>query len=176
MKKLLVTKLFGPQALERSRGIRADELDRFHRSLFDKAMKKESVEIGKEATKLSINSICRMSMGRSFTEESGEAERVRGMVTELDGLTKKVLLANIFRWPLEKLGISLVKKEIVFVSNSFDELLERILVEHEEKPDKHQGSDLMDVLLEVYGDKNAEHKITRKDIKSLFVVILCSSH
>ena len=57
MKKLLVTKLLGPHALERSRGIRADELERLYRSLFDKAVKKESVEIGKEATKLSINSI-----------------------------------------------------------------------------------------------------------------------
>ncbi|KAG7582641.1 Cytochrome P450 superfamily [Arabidopsis suecica] len=169
MKKLLVTKLLGPQALEQSRGIRADELERFYRSLLDKAMKKESVEIGKEATKLSINSICRMSMGRSFSEESGEAERVRGLVTELDGLTKKVLLVNILRWPLEKLGISLFKKEIMYVSNSFDELLERILVEHEEKPDKHQFTDLMDVLLEAYADENAEHKITRNHIKSLFV-------
>ncbi|KAL1197716.1 Cytochrome [Cardamine amara subsp. amara] len=171
MKKLLVTKLFGPQALERSRGVRADELERFYRSLSDKAIKKESVEIGKEATKLSINSICRMSMGRSFSEENGEAERIRGLVTELDGLTKKVLLVNLFRWPLEKLGISLFKKEITYVSNSFDELLERILVEHEEKPDKHQGTDLMDVLLKACGDENAEHKISRKDIKALFLEV-----
>ncbi|KAL9292052.1 Cytochrome P450 705A20 [Arabidopsis thaliana] len=169
MKKLLVTKLLGPQALERSRSIRADELERFYRSLLDKAMKKESVEIGKEATKLSINSICRMSMGRSFSEESGDAERVRGLVTELDGLTKKVLLVNILRWPLEKLGISLFKKEIMYVSNSFDELLERIIVEREKKPNEHQGTYLMDVLLEAYEDEKAEHKITRNHIKSLFV-------
>jgi len=76
-----------------------------------------------------------MSMGRSFSEESGEAERLRGLVTDLDGLTKNFLLANIFRWPLEKLGISLFKKEIVCVSNIFDKLLEKILVEHEE----HRG-------------------------------------
>ncbi|XP_006299064.2 LOW QUALITY PROTEIN: cytochrome P450 705A20 [Capsella rubella] len=169
MKKLLVTKILGTQALERSRGVREDELERFYTSLLDKATKKQSVEIGKEATKLIINSICRMSMGRSFSEENGEAERVRGLVTELDGLTKKVLLVNILRWPLEKLGISLFKKEIMYVSDSFGEVLERVLVEHEEKPDKHQGNDLMDVLLEAYGNENSEHKITRNHIKSLFV-------
>lgn len=170
MKKLLVTKLLGPQALERSRGIRANELERFHSSLLDKAMKKESVEVGKEATKLSNNSLWRMCMGRSFSEENGEAERVRGLVTELDGLTKKVLFATLLRTPLEKLGISLFKKEIMCVSNSFDEVLERVLVEHEQNLDEHQDRDMLDVLLAVYGDEKAEHKITRNHIKAFFVV------
>ncbi|KAG7631921.1 Cytochrome P450 superfamily [Arabidopsis suecica] len=169
MKKLLVTKLLGPQALERSRGIRADELERFHSSLLDKAVKKEIVEIGKEATKLSNNSLWRMSIGRSFSEKNGEAERVRGLVTELDGLTKKVLFATLLHRPLEKLGISLFKKEIMCVSDSFDEVLERVLVEHEQKLDDHQDRDMMDVLLAAYGDENAEHKISRNHIKAFFV-------
>ncbi|VVA99033.1 unnamed protein product [Arabis nemorensis] len=119
-------------------------------------MKTESVEMVKEAMKLTNNMICRMSMGRSCSEENGEAERVRELV---------------FRKPLEKLGISLFKKELMGVSHEFDELLERIIVEHEEKLDDHQDRDMMDLLLETYRDENAEYKITRNQIKSLFVAL-----
>ncbi|VVB15995.1 unnamed protein product [Arabis nemorensis] len=110
MKKLTVTKLLGPKALEQSRSTRADELQRFYMNLLDKAMKKENVEIGKEAMKLTNNSICKMIMGRRCSEENGEAERVRGLVTTTFALTKKIFLASILHAPLEKLGISLFKK------------------------------------------------------------------
>ncbi|CAD5327994.1 unnamed protein product [Arabidopsis thaliana] len=171
MRKLMVTKILGPQALERSRRFREDELDRFYKTLLDKAIKKESVEIVEEAAKLNNNTICKMIMGRSCSEETGEAERIRGLVTESMALTKKIFLATIFHKPLKKLGISLFKKEIMSVSRKFDELLEKILVEHEEKMEEHhQGTDMMDVLLEAYRDENAEYKITRNHIKSMFVV------
>ncbi|KAG7582647.1 Cytochrome P450 [Arabidopsis suecica] len=169
IKKVMVTKLLGPQALQRSRGIRADELERFYMSLLDKAMKKESVEIGMETMKLINNSICKMIMGRSFSEENGEAERIRGLVTESTALTKKIFMANMFHRPLKKLGISLFKKEIMGVSNRFNEVLERILEEHEEKLEEDQDMDMMGVLLAAYRDKNAECTITRNHIKSLFV-------
>lgn len=65
MKKLIVTRLLGPQALERSQRVREKELERFYLNLLDKAMKKESVEIAEEATNLVNNSICQMIMGRS---------------------------------------------------------------------------------------------------------------
>jgi len=171
MRKLMVTKLLGPQALERSRNIRVEEIDRLYKNLLNKAMKKESVEIGEEASKLSNNVICTMIMGRSCSEDNGEAERMRSLVSEAMALTKKFFLANIFHKPLKMLGISLFEKEIMSVSHKFDELLEKILVEHEEKMEEHhQGTDMMDVLLEAYRDENATYKITRNQIKSLIVV------
>ncbi|CAH8352722.1 unnamed protein product [Eruca vesicaria subsp. sativa] len=172
MKKLMVTKLLGPQAQEQSRGIRADELNRFYVMLLDKASKKESVEMGKEALKLVNNIMCRMSMGRRFSEEDGEEERLNGLLTESSGLIKRMFLAAMFRRQLEKLGISLFKNDIMGVSNRFDETLERFLVEHREEPDKDQGTDMMDVLLAAYEDKNAEYTITRNDIKAFFVELL----
>ncbi|CAH8261142.1 unnamed protein product [Arabidopsis lyrata] len=171
MRKLIVTNLLGSQALERSRVIRKNELERFYARLLDKAMKNESVEIGKESMKFSNNCIWKMSMGRSCWEvEEGEAERVRGLVTESFALFKKIFLATLLRKPLEKLGISLFKNEILSASRRFDEMLERILREHgEEKPNEHQGGDMMDVLLAAFRDENAEYKITRNHIKSFFM-------
>ncbi|XP_010422712.1 PREDICTED: cytochrome P450 705A20-like isoform X2 [Camelina sativa] len=172
MQKLMATKLLRPQShsLEWSRGIRAEELQRFYNILLNKARTAESVEISKEVKNLMNNILCRMIMGRSFTEENGETERVRGLVDESYGLTKKLFLAAILRTPLEKLGIPLFKKDIMSVSNRFNELLERILVEHKEKlREEHQGMDMMDVLMAAYEDENAEYKITMNQIKAFFV-------
>ncbi|XP_010467059.1 PREDICTED: cytochrome P450 705A20-like [Camelina sativa] len=170
MKKLIATKLLRPQSIERSRGIRGEEVMRFYNSLLDKARVNESVEISKEAMKLVNNTLCRMSMGRSFSEENGEAEKVRGLVDESYALTKKMFLVTLLRRPLKMFRIPLFVKEIMGVSDKFDELLERILVEHKEKlQEGYQGTDMMDVLLAAYGDENAEYKITRNHIKSFFV-------
>ncbi|KAL0857204.1 hypothetical protein Bca101_062358 [Brassica carinata] len=170
MKKIITTKLLRPQTLERSRGIRAEELHRFYGSLVEKARNNESVGISKEAMKLMNNTLCRMSMGRSFTEENGEAGKVRFLVEESNALTKKRILASLLRRPLEILRIPLFKKEIMSVSDRFGELLERILVEHEEKlEENHQDKDVMDELLAACQDEEAEYKITRNHIKALFV-------
>ncbi|KAF2583556.1 hypothetical protein F2Q68_00003236 [Brassica cretica] len=173
MKKVLVSNLLGPQALKRSRRVRADKLDRFYDNLFEKAAKKETVEIFEEALKLINDSICKLIMGRCFPEEGGVVERVKGLAIELDVSSKKILLVNLLPPWLKKLVLSLFKKEVKTISNSFDELLEKILAEHEEKlGEHHQGKDLMDVLLAAYGDENAKYKITRNHIKSFYVDLL----
>ncbi|CAF1932305.1 unnamed protein product [Brassica oleracea var. botrytis] len=172
MKKLLVTNLLGSQALERSRCIRADELERFYANLLGKAINKEMVDIGKEAMKVSNKIIFKMLMGSRYClEDDGEAERARGLVIESFSLLKKLALATLLRRPLEKFGISLFRKDILSVSRRFDELLERILEEHEEKPSEHQDADMMDVLLEAFRDGNAEYKITRNHIKTFFIAM-----
>ncbi|CAA7052117.1 unnamed protein product [Microthlaspi erraticum] len=149
IKKLVVTKLLRPQAIEQSRHVRATELQGLYTNLLDKATKKESVEIGKEAMKLTVNMICGMTLGKTRSED---AERFTELILKSFALTKKIFFSNIFRKPLEKLGISLFRNEIMGASRGFDELLERILVEHEEK---HQDGDLMDSFLEAYRDENA---------------------
>ncbi|CAH8331512.1 unnamed protein product [Eruca vesicaria subsp. sativa] len=126
IKKLMTTKLIGPQALERSRGIRADEVNRFYLNLVDKATKKESVVIAEEAMKLVLNITCKMLMGKRFSEDE---EKVRGLVSETDVLSKKLVLAVILREPLAKFGISLFKKDLASISRRYDEVLEKSLLE-----------------------------------------------
>ncbi|KAH0845236.1 LOW QUALITY PROTEIN: hypothetical protein HID58_090514, partial [Brassica napus] len=162
MKKLMVTKLLGPQAQEQSRGIRADEINRFY------ARKKESVDVGSNE---SFNNImCMMSMGRRFSEEDGEAERLKGLVTEWSGLIKRMFLAVLFT--AGEIGISLFKNEIMRVSNRCDEMLERVLMGTQRGTRQGSRKDMMDVLLAAYEDKKAEYKITMNHIKAFFVELL----
>lgn len=169
MKKLLVTNLFGSHSLEQTRLIREKELKTFRTMLFDKAAKKGTVDVGKEMMKLTNNSICRMIMGRRCSEENSEAEKVEDLVIKSFSLVKKVLIANTVGRLLKKFGISLFEKEIMEVSQRYDELLEKIIKEHEEDPNKKEDRDMMDVLLEVCADDKAEVKITRNQIKALIV-------
>lgn len=172
VKKIITTKMLGPQALERSRGLREVEIERFYRDLLDKAVKKESVEIGEEALRLVNVILGKMSLGRSFSEE----ERVSEFSIEIAALTQKIFLQQVLRKPLEKLRISPpFKKEVMSVSYRFGELLEKIIVRYEEKKDEHEGSEIMDALLAACGDEDAEYKINRSHIKALLAVSL-SSH
>ncbi|XP_009136238.1 cytochrome P450 705A22 [Brassica rapa] len=167
MKKLIVTKLLGPNAQVQSRSIREDELERLRGILLDKARKKESVEINKEARKLVGNIVARMTMGRSFTEENGDVESIQSLVAKANASKIKMALSVLIFGQLEKVGISWFKKRTVI--KKFDKLIERCLVEHKEKPNKDQCMDMMDVLLAVSEDPNAEYKITRNNIKAFLV-------
>ncbi|CAH8358469.1 unnamed protein product [Eruca vesicaria subsp. sativa] len=160
VKKIVTTKLLGPQALERSRGIRADEANRFYLNLIDKATKNESVEIAEEAMKLISNSMCKMLLGKGFSEDQ---EKVRGLLDETDLMSMKFFVAAILRKPL---GISLFEKDLASISHRYDEVLEKSLLECEQH---NQSSDMLTVLLEACQGKTGEYKITRNHIKSLFV-------
>ncbi|KAG7655763.1 Cytochrome P450 [Arabidopsis suecica] len=167
MRKLIMARALGPQALERTRGVRAAELERFHRKLLDKAMKKQSLKIGEEARILVNNTLGKMSLGSSFSIENNDGTKVSEYSIKLADLSQMFCVAQIFHKPLEKLGISLLKKQIMDVSHKFEELLENIVVKYEEKMDNHQSTEFMDALLAAYRDENAEYKITRNHIKAL---------
>ncbi|KAJ4905656.1 hypothetical protein Rs2_09314 [Raphanus sativus] len=131
MKKLLTTKLLGPHAIERLRAVRAEELERFYFRLLDKARKKECVEVRKEAMIFTNNSTCKMIVGRTCSEEDGEGERVWGTDYRIYFLHKEGLFTTLLRKPLEKLGISLFKEEIMGIPKDYDKVLETFLAEHE---------------------------------------------
>ncbi|KAH0926060.1 hypothetical protein HID58_018316 [Brassica napus] len=133
-------------------------------TLFDKATKKEAVDVGKEMINLTNNTICRqgrthafmrMIMGSKCSEENGEADQLRDLLTKSLSLVRKFLIASTVGRLLKKLGISLFEKEIMEVSQKYDELLEKIIKEREDNPNKKEDRYLIDVLLE---NDNAEFK------------------
>ncbi|XP_010523229.1 PREDICTED: cytochrome P450 705A5-like [Tarenaya hassleriana] len=168
MRKLLVTKLLGPQHLERSRLVRGEELERFYVNLLEKARRKEGIEMHKEIMKLTNNTICRMIIGRKWSEESGEANEIQDLVMKSNGVLRKILIANGLR-SFKRLGAkSWFEKEARHISHRYDMFLEKILVEHEKNPNEEQ-KDITDLLLEAYHDENAEFKLTRNHIKAFLV-------
>ncbi|CAI0418202.1 unnamed protein product [Linum tenue] len=126
MKKMCVTELFSTRQLERSRSVRREELARFLRRLAMKSQATAAVDLRDELLTLGNNIICRSMLG-----------------------------------PFKKLGRFMLRKQATEVPARFDELLEGILKKHEERSgggadDETNCDDLMDILLRVSKDPNAE--------------------
>ncbi|KAJ9153099.1 hypothetical protein P3X46_026583 [Hevea brasiliensis] len=150
MKKLCVTELLGASQLERSRGVRHEELRRFLHNLVEKAYKNENIDVGQELMKLTNNTTCRMVMSTRCSEEDDEAQRCRELVEGSIALTGKLLIASMLG-PLKKFGYWLNRKQLDDIPKRYDDLFEKIWKEHEERAkrecEEREDKDLMDILL-----------------------------
>ncbi|XP_059430089.1 cytochrome P450 705A20-like [Corylus avellana] len=160
IKKLCMTELLSPRQLERSRVVRDEELGRFLRGLVESGKKKEVVNVGAELMKLTNNTICTMAMSTRCSEKGDDADRIRGYLKIAYEIgSKGTGLIGDALGPLSRLVFWLYRKETMDYFQGVDELLERMLKEHEDQIGKRENEDLMDILLKVYRDDKAEAKI-----------------
>ncbi|XP_041013854.1 cytochrome P450 705A5-like [Juglans microcarpa x Juglans regia] len=174
MKRLCVKELLGTRQLERSRPVRREEIERLLRRVMEIARDKEAaIDMGAELMRLTNNTTCRMVMSTRCSEQDGEAERVIQLVKEAFELAAKMCFGDVLG-PLKKLGFWVYGKQAMDVTRRYDEILERVLKEHEDRWKsegvEREDKDLMDLLLEIcQDDEEAEVKITRTHIKAFFL-------
>ena len=125
--------------------------------------------MGAELMKLSNNAICRLAMSTRSSGETNEAESIRKLVKESLQVAAKICLGDVLG-PLKRVGFWLYGKQAVDVTMKYDAIMERIWKEHEEDGSKRENEDLMDILLKVHQDDNAEFKITRTHLKAIYLV------
>lgn len=168
-----MTELLSPRQLERSSSIRREEVERLLRKLSESSSRGEEVDLGADLMRLTNNSICRMAMSTRCSEGGGAAERVRELVKESFELAAKVCFGDVLG-PLRRLGFWLYGKQAIDVTMRYDDLLEGMMREHEERGEREgwerEDKDLMDILLRVYKDDKAEVKITRTHVKAFLLV------
>ncbi|KAG5238521.1 hypothetical protein OIU76_014996 [Salix suchowensis] len=172
MKKICTTELLGTRQMKKLKNVRREEVVRFLSKMLEIGKKNEVVDLSVEVLTVANNGTCRMIMSARCSGEDNQAEKCRALVSESFDLAAKLALFNVFG-PLKRIGIWYLRKKIDDVPKRYDELFEKVLVEHEEKA-KREGptmekKDLMDILLEVYHDENAEIRITRKQMKNFFL-------
>jgi cytochrome P450 len=176
MKRICTTELLGTRQMKKLKNVRREEVVRFLSKMLEIGQKHEVANVSAEVLTLANNSTCRMIMSARCSGEDNQAEKCRGLVGESFDLAAKLALFSVFG-PLKRIGIWHLRKKIADVPKRYDELFENVLVEHEEKAKREgphmENKDLMDILLEVYHDKNAEIRITRKQMKTFFLVIIC---
>lgn len=126
-----------------------------------------------EFTTLTNNIISRMVLSTSCCGGKDEAEEIKDLVWRINMLAGKLSLGDILG-PLKVFDFSGNGKKFVKTLKRFDGLVERIMKEHEAANngggDAETKRDLLDILLEIYKDPNAEMKITRNDVKSFLLV------
>ena len=107
-------------------------------------------------------------MSMRCSEEHDEAKRIRQLVKESMEVGEKIFLGDVLG-PLRILSFWLYGRKAIDVALKYDAILERVLKQHEESPQK-ENKDLLDILLKVYQDDKAEFKINRTHLKAFLLV------
>ncbi|XP_068638020.1 3,9-dihydroxypterocarpan 6A-monooxygenase-like [Aristolochia californica] len=172
LKKLSVTLLFSNKMLQKTIGVRREELRAFLDSLYDKSRAGEPADLGLALTALSNNVISRMLMSERCSGSANEAEECRKAVDEILEMTWKLNTLTIWHhfWGLDIFGY---RKRLKVVHRTYRTLMERIMDDHESKEKKremggseeYEKEDIMDILLRVSKDDEAEVKLNRDNIR-----------
>ncbi|KAJ4836523.1 hypothetical protein Tsubulata_044447 [Turnera subulata] len=173
MKKLCMTRLLSTTQLNQLSHIREDETLKLLRLLADASRNGESCDVKTVLMAMTNNVICRMAMSIDCSEDANEAREIKELVDQISELGGK-LSAGILG-PLAKLDIFGYGKQLGQKLGRFDQIVDRIIEEHEQKDisgNGGEGRDLLDILLETSRDPNAEVKLTRTQIKAFFLDIV----
>ncbi|KAF8043832.1 hypothetical protein BT93_A1978 [Corymbia citriodora subsp. variegata] len=171
LKKLCMTRLLGGPTLDHLLPVRSEEIGRFLKAMFEKAAKKQAVDVGVELMKLTNNVISRMALSRRCCDED-EADEVRTLVKEMCELAGKFNLSEAI-WFCKNLDLQGFGKRLKDVRERYDEMMERIMREHQEARGKggERVKDLLDILLEIYEDESSEIRLTRENLKAFIMNI-----
>ncbi|KAK6149195.1 hypothetical protein DH2020_016720 [Rehmannia glutinosa] len=178
MKKLCMSQLLGGQTLDLLQPVRRYEIKRFVEFLAKKANDGKSVDIGSELVRMTNNVISRMIMSERCSGDENEAGEIRNLVHDVAELTGKFNVSD-YIWFCKNLDLQGFGKRSKEVRDRFDEMMERIIDEHEIrrrerlKQKSEEGEivvkDLLDILLDIAEDGSSEMKLTRENIKAFIL-------
>ena len=168
IRKLCIMELLSAQKVKHSHAVRKQEIVLFLRKVLECAKKKQVVDVGAELMKLTNNTTCMMLMSMRCSDDCDEAVMIMKLVKEFVKILGKVWIGNVLG-PLKILAFWLYGRHAINVTLRYDEILERVLKQHEENP-KIDNEDFMDILLKVHQDDTTEFKITRTHLKAILLV------
>ncbi|KAL0555176.1 hypothetical protein IC582_009115 [Cucumis melo] len=171
MKKLTMTRLLSPPQLAVSTAIRSDEIVKLVERIEASSREGKPSDMRLEFTTLTNNIISRMLLSTRCCGGKDEAKEIKELAWRINMLAGKLSLGDILG-ALKVFDFSGNGKKFVETLKKFDGLVERIMKEHEaaiDSGDEERKKDLLDILLEIYNDPNADMKITRTDIKSFLL-------
>lgn len=175
LRKLYETELVSGLQFHHFADIQKQEMLKLLEILVKCSKEGEACDLGLELVKLTNSIICQMTM--SIGSGSNGSKRIRQVV---NGINVEIGVKSGFRallGRLGQLGLFGYGRRMKALVLQFDELVEEIMVEHEEgrRYGGHERlireQDLMDILLDIHEDQAAEVKLTRNDIKGLLLVI-----
>ncbi|KAK7259472.1 hypothetical protein RIF29_25080 [Crotalaria pallida] len=172
MKKLCMTQLLSSSMLGRFMHIREEEIHKLLKSLMVCSSEGKESNLSLELTSLTNNILCRMAMSTTCLGKDNDAKEIHGLVGEFLEVGAKLSIGEVFG-PLGKLDLFGYGKKLGKIVGKFDQILERILEEHEKEIEvgQRETRDMMDIILQVYRDPNAKVKLTRNDMKAFFLDI-----
>ncbi|KAL5975996.1 hypothetical protein ACLOJK_020326 [Asimina triloba] len=185
-KKILVTQLLSASRLEKMAGIRQEEIKLFLRSLLEKSRAGEVADFEEMLPVLTNNVICRMMLGMKI---KNKAEEYRKLVWEHLDLSGKFFIVHLLLGSIIKFDLFGYGKRLKKANERFMEIVDEIIEEHEQKQQQlkqkreteqlveedgdqeEEEEDLLDTLLKISEDEEAECKLTRHNIRTFLLDI-----
>ncbi|PWA56854.1 cytochrome P450 [Artemisia annua] len=145
MKKIVMSQLLSGATIDLLLPVRQDEINRFYKSLYQKASIGKALDLNAELIRCS--------------EEEGNAGDIRKLIFEIT----------------EVIDLQGFGKRVKDIHRRFDELVEKIISEHEEERKQRRGSqgkDILNMLMDITEAEGMEVELTRENIKA-FILLGC---
>nr|GMD46395.1 3,9-dihydroxypterocarpan 6A-monooxygenase [Ipomoea batatas] len=170
LKKICMVEILSPQQINRFADVRQEEMMKLLDCFLDCAEKGESCDVGIRFMAMTNNLVCRLMMSTRCSTNENESSEIREIAKGITLLSGQVSAGEIFG-PLKKYDLLGAGKKIKALLLRFDEFMDGIITQHENemRDGKKEKKDMMDILLEIADDPNAEMKLTRNGIKGLFL-------
>ncbi|XP_057832598.2 cytochrome P450 93A3-like [Cryptomeria japonica] len=170
MRKICVLELLGGRQLEQFKPIKKEEMILLLQTVY----KRSVVDMASELTSLANNVISRMAMSTRCSGTDAQASECKKIVQEVIELTGKFNLGDYIFF-CKNLDLQGYERQMKDVHRRFDNIMNQILEQHEQQAandndndDDHvngRPKDLIDILLSISKDKQAEVKLTTDNIK-----------
>ncbi|KAK3006203.1 hypothetical protein RJ639_017444 [Escallonia herrerae] len=172
IKRICMMQLFSAPQLNRFTDIRKEEIMMLLEVVLKCSEGNEACDMSAALMSMTNNVICRMTMSTRFSRSSDDSKKIKKFTDDIVKAAAKLSLGEVWG-PLKKFDLFGYGRQMKAAMLEYDELVERILIEHEEN--RHGGGkgrkDMMDILLEISEDGTAEVKLTRSNIKALLLDI-----
>ncbi|KAI3776486.1 hypothetical protein L1987_46271 [Smallanthus sonchifolius] len=145
MKKLVMSQLLNGPAIDLLLPDRHDEINRFIKSLYEKASVGKAVNLNAEIVKVTNNLIRRILLGQRCLENAGEADYIRKLIFEITEVIGAFNLSDNIRI-FKRLDLQGFGKRVKDIHRRFDTLIERIVKEHEDARKHGTQSAVKDLL------------------------------
>ncbi|XP_024031112.1 cytochrome P450 93A3 [Morus notabilis] len=175
MRKLTVSKLLGASIMEVYQAIRREEIKQLIQTILKEADEGKEINVGAQLMGLTNNIISRMALKQKCAKNEDEAYEMRYVVDEMCDLAGKLNLQD-FIWFCRKFDLQRFGKRLKEVRARYDNLMEKIIKDHEEAKrrrmetrgdnDNGEVKDILDMLLDVYEDEDSEIKLTKENINA----------
>ncbi|XP_076899792.1 cytochrome P450 93A3-like [Bidens hawaiensis] len=173
MKKIVMSQLLNGTTIDSLLHVRQDEINRFIKSLSQKANTGEAVNLNAELVKVTNNLISKILLSERCSENTGKADDIRKLIFEITEVMGTFNLSDNI-WLFKRLDLQGFGKRVKDIHRRFDALIERIIKEHEDARTKglgSEGKDLLRILLDIAEEENTETDLTRENIKAFILNI-----
>ncbi|PIA38208.1 hypothetical protein AQUCO_02800106v1 [Aquilegia coerulea] len=172
MRKLCTSELLNGRTLDQLYYVRREEIRRFLAVMLQKSDAEETVSVSGELLTLMNNIISRMMMSKRSSESENETAEIRILVNEVAEISGTLNLSDCI-WFCRYFDLQGIKKRTEDVHVRLDAIIEKIIKDQREL--RNQNSEggrvkhLLDILLDVAEDDNAEFQLTCENIKSFIL-------